>query len=33
VLRQRSTPVAAVDDAARRLVDDLFETMHAWAYA
>ena len=29
VLRQRSTPVAAVDDAARRLVDDLFETMHA----
>jgi peptide deformylase len=29
VLRQRSTPVAAVDDAVRQLVDDLFETMHA----
>ena len=29
VLRQRSTPVAAVDDTVRRLVDDLFETMHA----
>src|SRR5256712_91502 len=29
VLLQRSTPVAAVDDAVRRLVDDLFETMHA----
>ena len=29
VLRQRSTPVATVDDAVRRLVDDLFETMHA----
>ncbi|PYO61787.1 MAG: peptide deformylase [Gemmatimonadetes bacterium] len=29
VLRQRSTPVVAVDDAVRRLVDDLFETMHA----
>lgn len=29
VLRQRSAPVAAVDDAVRRLVDDLFETMHA----
>ena len=29
VLRQRSSPVAAVDDAVRRLVDDLFETMHA----
>ena len=28
VLRQRSTPVATVDDAVRRLVDDLFETMH-----
>jgi peptide deformylase len=29
VLRQRATPVAAVDDAVRRLVDDLFETMRA----
>jgi peptide deformylase len=29
VLRQRSAPVAQVDDAVRRLVDDLFETMHA----
>src|SRR5207247_11416385 len=29
VLRQRAVPVAAVDDAVRRLVDDLFETMHA----
>ncbi len=29
VLRQRSTPVGAVDDAVRRLVDDLFETMRA----
>ena len=29
VLRQRSTPVAAVDDTVRRPVDDLFETMHA----
>ncbi|PYO98177.1 MAG: peptide deformylase [Gemmatimonadetes bacterium] len=29
VLRQRSTPVATVDDAVQRLVDDLFETMHA----
>jgi peptide deformylase len=29
VLRQRSAPVARVDDAVRRLVDDLFETMHA----
>src|SRR5438128_2397637 len=29
VLRQRSTAVAAVDDTVRRLVDDLFETMHA----
>jgi peptide deformylase len=27
VLRQRATPVAAVDDEVRRLVDDLFETM------
>jgi len=31
VLRQRSTPVAAVDDAVRRLVDDLFETMRSEA--
>jgi len=29
VLRQRATPVAAVDDAVRQLVDDLFETMRA----
>jgi peptide deformylase len=29
VLRQRSTPVAAVDDEVRRLVDDLFDTMRA----
>ncbi len=29
VLRQRAAPVAAVDDTVRRLVDDLFETMHA----
>ncbi len=29
VLRQRATPIAAVDDEVRRLVDDLFETMHA----
>jgi peptide deformylase len=29
VLRQRSAPVAAVDDEVRRLVDDLFETMRA----
>jgi peptide deformylase len=29
VLRQRAVPVAAVDDAVRRLVDDLFETMLA----
>ena len=29
VLRQRAVPVAAVDDAVRRLVDDLFETMQA----
>jgi len=29
VLRQRSTPVAGVDDDVRRLVDDLFETMRA----
>lgn len=29
VLRQQATPVAAVDDEVRRLVDDLFETMRA----
>lgn len=29
VLRQKATPVAAVDDEVRRLVDDLFETMRA----
>jgi peptide deformylase len=29
VLRQRAAPVATVDDAVRRLVDDLFETMRA----
>jgi peptide deformylase len=29
VLRQRAAPVAAVNDTVRRLVDDLFETMHA----
>ena len=29
VLRQRAAPVATVDDAVRRLADDLFETMHA----
>ncbi|MGH7537258.1 MAG: peptide deformylase [Gemmatimonadales bacterium] len=29
VLRQRAEPVAVVDDAARRLVADLFETMYA----
>src|SRR4029077_4146285 len=29
VLRQRSTPAAARGGAVRRLVDDLFETMHA----
>jgi peptide deformylase len=29
VLRQRAAPVAVVDDAVRRLVDDLFETMRA----
>jgi peptide deformylase len=29
VLRQRSAPVAAIDDQVRRLVDDLFETMRA----
>jgi peptide deformylase len=29
LLRQQSPPVAKVDDAVRRLVDDLFETMRA----
>jgi peptide deformylase len=29
ILRQKSPPVAQVDDAVRRLVDDLFETMRA----
>ena len=29
VLRQRAEPVPGVDDAVRRLIDDLFETMHA----
>jgi peptide deformylase len=29
VLRQRSAELAAVDDDARRLIDDLFETMDA----
>ncbi len=29
VLRQKSPPVARVDDAVRQLVDDLFETMRA----
>jgi len=29
VLRRPATPVAAVDDAVRELVDDLFETMRA----
>ena len=29
VLRQRAPAVARVDDAVRRLVDDLFETMRA----
>jgi len=29
VLRQRSEPVPAVDDAVRQLIDDLFETMYA----
>src|SRR5256885_5833089 len=29
VLRQKSAPVARVDDAVRQLVDDLFETMRA----
>ena len=30
VLRQPSTPVAAVDDDMRAFIADLFETMHAW---
>ena len=29
LLRQKAAPVATVDDAVRRLVDDLFETMRA----
>jgi peptide deformylase len=29
ILRQETTPVAAVNDAIRRLVDDMFETMYA----
>jgi peptide deformylase len=29
VLRQRAADVTVVDDTVRRLVDDLFETMHA----
>ncbi|PYP14237.1 MAG: peptide deformylase, partial [Gemmatimonadetes bacterium] len=29
LLRQSATPVAVVDDALRRLVDDLFDTMRA----
>jgi len=29
VLRQKAAPVARVDDAVRRLVEDLFETMRA----
>jgi peptide deformylase len=29
VLRQETTPVTAVDDALRRLIDDMFETMYA----
>ena len=29
VLRQKAGPVPAVDDDVRRLVDDLFDTMHA----
>jgi peptide deformylase len=29
ILRQETTPVAAVDDSIRRLVDDMFETMYA----
>jgi len=29
LLRQKASPVATVDDAVRRLVDDLFDTMRA----
>jgi peptide deformylase len=29
ILRQRAEPVAAVDDAVREIVEDLFETMYA----
>ncbi len=29
ILRQETTPVAAVTDSIRRLVDDMFETMYA----
>ena len=29
ILRQRAEPVPRVDDAVRRLIDDLFETMYA----
>jgi peptide deformylase len=29
ILRQRTEPVPGVDDAVRRLIDDLFETMYA----
>ena len=29
VLRQRSPELKVVDDSARRLIDDLFETMEA----
>jgi peptide deformylase len=29
LLRQETTPVAAVTDAVRRLIDDMFETMYA----
>jgi len=29
ILRQETTPVTAVNDAIRRLVDDMFETMYA----
>jgi peptide deformylase len=28
-LREKSTPVEAVDDALRKLIDDMFETMYA----
>jgi peptide deformylase len=29
ILRKETSPVAAVDDNLRRLIDDMFETMHA----